>query len=433
VQLVFESDHLPKRGVPRWIALVVFGGALATIAVAALGADNLHRWVGSKNLIVDPSYLVIGLALALAPCAMPGSRAPRALRVALVLPVLHFVAVALIPMALSPRLMATERTLDDTALLRALPYQWVLAVAAAETMIVAALIAWRRRGEWAQAMVVLALVQLLLVGLWLPIASSLWAELAAQQHVMWHWHPRAGLVAFLLAPPCAIAALYTALAIRTPELVRGHRSAVATALAGVITSALFVSCDLSFEGSVAYANMVDVMLAFVAVAGAALGVLAVSSARRPRPTGRQLIGTIDGDEQIVASFEIASWLRGARPIVHAFELRTDRERIPIPARAQLACPLPPGSTHLAAGESIAVLRRGDRVAVSGLVAPEGSDPFRTSTAWTAGSDGLCVHGELEQPRDFAEVALQLWRPHVAYILVVTAVALPAIVALLVAL
>jgi hypothetical protein len=434
VRLVFEPDVLPKQGMPRWIALVVFGGAIATIAVAALGASNLHQWVlSSRDLRVDPLFLVAGLAFVLATCTLLRSRAPRALQVALVLPIVHLVAVALIPIALCPSLTATARILDDTALLRKLPYGWVLVIAASETMLVAALIAWRRRGEWLHATVILALVQLLLVGLWLPLASDLWSEVAVKPDTLWNWHPRPGLVAFLVVPPCATAAVYTALAIRAPAQLRRYPFAVVTALAAVFASAVCVSCDLSLAGSMVYANLVEVILALVAVAAGGLALLAVWSKARPRPRGRELTGVIDATEDVVASFEIASWLRGARSIVEAFELRTEGERIPIAAGAQLACPLPLGSTHLATGEAIAVLRRGDRVLVSGLVAPERSDPFRTTSAWTAGSDGLCVRGEREQPVDFAEVTLKLWRPHVAYVLVVTAVAFPAIVALTAAL
>jgi hypothetical protein len=102
--------------------------------------------------------------------------------------------------------------------------------------------------------------------------------------------------------------------------------------------------------------------------------------------------------------------------------------VPIPVGAELAASLPELSTILQVGESVAVLRRGDRVVVGGLIVPAADHPFRGSSALVPGPAGVVVRREGDDRDDFADVALVAWRPCVALLVILTAVAIPALAA-----
>jgi hypothetical protein len=82
------------------------------------------------------------------------------------------------------------------------------------------------------------------------------------------------------------------------------------------------------------------------------------------------------------------------------------------------------------GEAVAVLRRGDRVVVGGLVVPEADHPFRSSSALVPGPAGVVVRRHDDPGDGFTTAALVVWRPCVAFLAIMTAVAIPGLVAVL---
>jgi hypothetical protein len=140
-------------------------------------------------------------------------------------------------------------------------------------------------------------------------------------------------------------------------------------------------------------------------------------------------GTIapDSDEPVIG-LEITSWLRGPRVVQRGFAVTTAVGTLPVRG-AHLVAGLPAATTQLRVGERLGVLAPGDEVQIGGHGDASG-DPFRTSAAPLA--DGMFVApAALDRP-GFPSVALVLWRPCVAYLLIVSAIAVPALAALLAA-
>lgn len=81
---------------------------------------------------------------------------------------------------------------------------------------------------------------------------------------------------------------------------------------------------------------------------------------------------------------------------------------------------------------MSTLRRGDRVVIAGLVAGpaarEEAHPFRSSAVLTAGAGGISVAHASAERYGFANVALALWRPCVAYLAILIAIGIPSLVA-----
>jgi hypothetical protein len=99
-----------------------------------------------------------------------------------------------------------------------------------------------------------------------------------------------------------------------------------------------------------------------------------------------------------------------------------RGDIAIDTGADVAMPIPQMSTHLAVGESMELARAGDAVVVAGLVPPPSDHPFRDSVALVPGPSGVIVGDPGRPLRGFANVALAMWRPCLAYLVIVIAVA-----------
>jgi len=133
----------------------------------------------------------------------------------------------------------------------------------------------------------------------------------------------------------------------------------------------------------------------------------------------------DGDEPVVG-LEITSWLRGPRVVQRSFAVRTSIGTLPVRG-AHLVAPMPPATTQLRTGESIKVLGPRDDVQIAGH-GDAGGDPFRTSAAPIA--DAMYVAPASYDSAGFASAALVMWRPCVAYLLIVSAVAIPALAALI---
>jgi hypothetical protein len=226
------------------------------------------------------------------------------------------------------------------------------------------------------------------------------------------------------------AAAFTTLITDTREPLLRWRIPLCIVTPAFVIAATAAGAELNAGTSQVYANYAHVLLALAIVTGVALATLGVASWRTRHVLAESTIhGTIacDGNETI-AAFEIAGWLRGPRLAWRPFEVMTPGGPVRVTRDIRVVAALPALSTRLRTGEAVRVLREGDRVALSGFVAPHGDHPFRASHGWVPEADAMVAREE--SPAGFAGVALALWRPCVAYLLVVTAVALPALAAAL---
>jgi hypothetical protein len=435
-------DHWWRPGaLPRWVTWTLALATLTTILVAHLGARHLADYL-------DPSAAhsgfwmregpAIGVALALALCWWPRWRLSRAVRVAVLLPA---VQLASIGVAMVIWRMYSAR-LPDAALasplVRALPFSLFAVCSGVFVLGASRAIADGRRGEWLHAAATLAVVQLLLVGLWLPVVATAWCANDTPSWYSWDDVARAiaspSLITWVLAPPTVIATVFTTFAIRRYELIRAWRGAILIATLVLLVTATAVRMNISLHDSLLYANFVHIVLALAVVAGAALIALAISLWTRARRHRRALLvdpvtGVIarDGVDGPVACLQIAGWLRGPRVITRGFTVNTDAGAIAVPCGVTLVGDPPEVSTKLASGEAVPVLRTGDRVVLAGFVAPPSDHPFRSSSALIPGDRGIFVAREIERPSGFAGVTLSMWRPGLAFLIVVVSIALPALV------
>lgn len=419
-----------------WISFVIAAACLITFAAVTIGVDLVTRQI---DRTVDRGWFQNGLTFAVAfgmlAAWLPPSRMSRALRVAVLLPALHAAAIALA----WPAWTALSRFVNDPAaaspLATGFPLAAIVTAALAAYAGFALLVARPRSGEWLHGFVMLALCELLLLGLWLPISCAAWPGgtdewWTASEPVIASIGSR---VALTVVPPTLVALAFTALALRRPSMLLGLRQPITYVVLVVLALAVALRLDASARILVLYANLLPILLAAVLVAVLALVLYGVALALREYRTSRALArrrttsGVIvaDDDDEPAVGLEITSWLRGPRTVQRAFSVRTPAGLLP--ARGvHLVTTLPAATTQLRIGEAIAVLRPGDHVTVAGHGTATG-DPFRTSAAPIAGE--LFVSPADAGASLSAHVALAIWRPCVAYLLIVVAVAIPALAAL----
>ena len=131
---------------------------------------------------------------------------------------------------------------------------------------------------------------------------------------------------------------------------------------------------------------------------------------------------------MIACYEVATWLRPPRARVRSFVVATPTGEVPI-SGANLIAPLDPATTALRVGESFGVLRAGDPITISSArPVTRGGDPFRESAGPLVGADPVIAPYGLPH-LTFSDLALALWRPTVAYLVILVAVAAPALAAL----
>ncbi len=430
----------PRAGdLARWVRWLMVGAAVLTVVIALvvprlfLEAEGMHA----------PKVLELGLAgvvmIALVWAIAVQSPVSVGARVAVVLPLTHLVlvtAVAIAWVAFGSRLEIAHSLVP---LADALPLGAIVGAVGAATIISAVVIARRRRREVIQVAVMIALVQLLALGAWLPFASSFgvdafdfaknWIRPAALFET---FHRPVALAMFALVPPLAISIGYATIATRRTRWLAEIRAPMVMLL-GV---ALLFGCGLRSSANATaltiYLNFMPWLLAvaFVAVAMIALlcGSYLVAAARHRRAIARdrrQFTGTIAGTD-VVACVAVRSWLRGPEIVVDGFEITTPDGAVPVPPGAILAAPLPLASTALEVGEGLAALHGGTPVALAGFDRPADGSPFRRSLAPTA--SGSVVVGPAQRDADggLAQIALAAWRPCVAYLLIFLAVAIPAL-------
>jgi hypothetical protein len=419
----------------EWIVYLVATACLITFVAVTVGVDLV---LGQLDRAIDHGWLPLGLTFVVAfwilASWLPPARLSRALRVAVLLPGVHALVIALA----WPAWNAVSGFVSDRSAASVLVTEFPIAIVVLATLAVFAafslLVARRRSGEWLHGFVMLALTDLLLLGLWLPLSCAIGLGLDGEWWT--HRDPVVGDVAarvlLTAAPPALVAMAFTAVALRWPARVLEQRRLILSIVLALFTLALIGRLDPSPRELLLYSNLVPMLLAAMAVAIAALIIFGAALAwrsyrmQRTFKTNRRIDGVIIPDDDApAAGFEITSWLRGPRIVQRAFAVSTSAGTIPV-SGAHLVATLPAATTQLQVGERIAVLRPGDRVTIAGHANAAG-DPFRTSAAPLAGE--LFIAPAERTPAGFAQVALAMWRPSVAYLLIVVAIGLPALIAL----
>lgn len=436
----------PRNGdVDHWVRWVVMVACLVTFLIAVIVPRVIGRH--GEGALFDGFWFKNGLALEVAMVValgcIPLGGVSRSVGLALVLPVLHLGVMILAWIGwtiLAPRFPGAVEVVPAVL---AFPMSRVLVAVTAAISLAGWLIGRSRRGEAIHAVVMIALVDLLLVGLWLPIVSqivtdlgpapdlSTWGvEIDKWERIQAQLASPARLAVIVLVPPLLGAIGYTWIAIRRRHWLRALRAPVIGLLVIAWIAAIVMRRYASDLAAIVYVNFVTWLLAAAAAAVAAITALSVATfvAGRRRRAGawRQATGRLAAVRgELVAGYEITSWLRGPRAITSACEVVTSRGTIPVPAGAQLVAPLPLATTLLRTGERIAVLRGGDEVAVGGYEQHATGQPFRDSGAPIPSEGGVLI-GPTEEG-GAGQLALVAWRPCVAYLVIMVVVAAPALI------
>ena len=439
--------------------LMIAGACAVTVIIAALGMDSMwgsvewieqsDRWSFGRDPFLYQSGLAIALAAVIVALWLPRFEVSRLLRVAVLLPVVHIGAIVVAGFAWSALrgdIAEADASLGFTVTnvpKIALPSAALLVVAFG-IMLAFSVLLKRKHGEWAHASVMMALSFLLLLGLWLPMLSRLSVSTPGAFNAIeslqrwgpdsyywsWQWNHRLfGREAFnLLAviPPALCALGFTVLVFRASRWfarVRRHtKLAVKLLLGGAILAALTLPNEgwlLYLESS--YLVMFGVVLAIGSLITltvvSRLGSLAAHFNFRRLP---KLEGVIARDEeQEAARFEITSWLRGPRLVTRSFVVMTPYGNVPLTGVNVLAA-MPSTTTTLDVGEHAPVFAPGDRVVIAGRKSRADGGPFRAADA----ADVVAIAAPDARPYRFSDVTLVVWRPAVAYLAIMLAVALP---------
>ena len=420
-----------------WTAWVIAGACFVTFIGVTVGVDLVFKQI---DRAVERGWVPFGLTFITAFCMfaawLPPAKLSRSLRVAVMLPVIHALIVGLA----WPAWDTLARYVNDHDAACSLSTQFPIALAAAVTLATfvafSLLVARRRSGEWLHGLTMLALSELLLLGLWLPLSCAFWQggngrwwgsdePLVAQGAL-------AARVLFSVAPPTLVALGFTAFALRRPTSLLRQRGVVMLVVIAMFVLSVGVRLGASARSMLLYSNLMPMLLTAMIVAISALLIVGVANAirsyaaHRVFATKKRADGVIvPDDSEPAAGVQIMGWLRGPRLVQRPFAVSIAGATIPVRG-AHIVASLPPAITQLRVGESYAVLRPGDRVTIAGHAAASG-DPFRTSAAPLAGE--LFVAPADRASSGFSHVALAMWRPCVAYLLIVVAVAVPALAAL----
>ena len=403
---------------------------IVSVVVALLGEHLLWDNYGPRHPAAWQHMLgavVLG-SVAIAALA-PVEQLSRFLRVAIALPIAHAIAMLLVWICWAPRVLALPRFYITSIFLEVLPIPLVAGGGALLLIAIGSLISRRERMH---AFVMLALWTLLLVGLWLPIASMVWCRVTHFTGDTNFPHPDR-LIVLVLVPPLVLGTLLTALAIRLPATFALWRQRIAIGIGILLAAAVATRLGKIDPYYIVYANFVHVLLALGFVAIGSLAALGVTTWWRGRRARRQLAAGIagmlvldDDATDIAGCFEITSWLRGPRALLQPFTLVTKTGSIVVHGGAELVVPVPATTTQLLVGEALGVLRHRDQVIVAGLEHATDGDPYRGSSA--ALGSGRVIVGSSDQHYGLAHVALTLWRPCFAYLMILIAIGVPAMIA-----
>jgi len=426
----------PAGQLPPWVRTVIAAACLVTFISVSVGSQLLWSQLPSW---VDLGYFRHGLTFYISFWILVSFFPPwpmsRGMRVAVLLPIAHAVMIA----CSWPVWKAVSGYIRDADAATSFAMHFPIAAVVGGTVLVFAAIARlaapRRSGEWIHGFAMIALAELLLLGLWIPIACSTWPGglgewWSASEPLLQDASSR---VAFVVLPPTILAIGFTIVALRRPAWLIASHTALGGALGMLMLVAVSTRVDASGRVMLLYSNFVPLLLAAALVAILSLVVLGGVtwwrswSMHRAFGKRERRGGSIvtDADEPAIG-LEITSWLRGPRVVQRNFTVTTSVGELPIRG-AHLVATVPAATTQLKVGERLVVLKRGDDVQVAGAN-EDGGDPFRTSAAPLA--DHMFVAPASMDKPGFPSVALVMWRPCVAYLLIVSAIAVPALAALL---
>lgn len=412
---------------PVWSRWTIGIASIVTVVAIALGGALLSgelAWeqTASYWLREDLAFVT---ALVIVGCFGPPAKLSRFLRLAVLLPVIHAVLVVCVWRVWETAARQLAEHSDGRALAAWFPFWSVIGLACVGVVATSVLVA--RRREWLHALTTLTLSTLLLVGLWMPIVAAMtgndgwWVGRGTLL-------PHAGRATmFVTLPPLITATVFTYVSLRRPIW---YAKVVVLSLLGV---AGLCRMGASAAAMVVYANFIPILLVAMLLAAGSLIALATVTVvrgirtRRTFASRERIVGVVDhADAGPVISLEIASWLRAPRVIQRPFSIATSAGVIPV-SGAELVAPLPAATTLLSRGETIGIIHGGDPIVVAGH-ARDAGDPFRSSAAPLSGE--LWIAPADVERDGLTSMTLAMWRPSVAYLLIITAVALPGLAALL---
>ena len=432
---------LPRGQLPVWVGWLLIAASLMTVLAAHTGVAliiDYGKWTALQTGTEAGNDFALAVAFVLILCWAPNPSLSRAIRVAILFPFVQVAAAAGVAAIWAFTTKQPPRSGSLTPYLDTLSPALVLAAATVATIVAGAIIGPRR--QKVPAIVTLSLVHLLLFGLWMPLATSVyvgtWLDGHAIETNYAHLHVSWPAVALIVGPPLAGACVVTALAFRRHAWFRRAQSGLISVLAVCLLLDVCVRAKVTYAESLMFANFAHIALALAVVATLALVALGISlwlRVRRGRMmlANKPLIGTIvDDGGGPVASLRITGWLRAADIVGRPFELLTDHDRIAVPAGVDVVCQPPHETTQLAAGGSVVLLEPGARIEVAGFVKADEDSPYRGSAGLMPSSSGVWIAPVGAQIRAFETVALTMWRPCIAYLLVVATVMLPALAGVL---
>jgi hypothetical protein len=425
------------------VAAVVLVG-VGTYELARAGGPTWRGEWTTRSLFVGSWKHVlpaVWMATLLGLCALPPTTTTRWIRLAVLLPMTHALALV-VALAWLPKL--DLRTLAGHApYVEQLPVLPWLGSGLGLVLVLAWVIGGRR--EWTHAFVMLALAFLLLFGLWLPIASLVpvhkdtwgWSTgKATLQHLTMHPASTATLV---MLPPFLVATIYTVIAIRLPQLAQRLRLPILIALIVLCMAALTTRANASAGAFAVHDNFMHLLLAAVMLAIIATVTLSLSTwltgwlgmRRLARDKQQREFAISDDDPDAIATMEITGFLRGPRVWTRAFIASDGKEELRVPSGARLVTAIPKLSSVMRPGEQVVVVTKRDRLRLGGLVASEvGDSPFRSHKITELGPNLIVARAEpISTPVE--SMLLTAWRPSIAYLVILVVVAIPSLLGVLV--
>jgi hypothetical protein len=278
--------------------------------------------------------------------------------------------------------------------------------------------------------VAVALMNLLLLGIWLPIGATLWCRIvpgwAAKGEIDVFWTSNiTPLTIFLLLPPLVAAVALTQ-----------RRISRYTVVVIAVLFAMAIACRVSAPSIQLYVYQHFVPSLVGAAIAAAFGVASLAIAtyqireRLARRTSTEREGIIvDDGEPTVASIEVTSWIRGPQIRTSRFGVRTRHGTLAMPPGAEIVHAIPRLTRLSHRGDDIAILQPGDRVFVDGFIDSHGGHPFRGTIAPQPGPRVVVRPADPACRPQIDDMLLTAWRPSLAYLVIVALAAVPALAAL----
>ncbi len=441
-----ELWNRPAPGdVAPWVRMVVFLASVCGVLVVGAAAWTLWQ-IGHASgdlrghkgtFIALPTFL---MSITVVVLFLPDGTVSRFVRMAVALPLVHLVALV-VALFFVPSLDVSSLG-DRTPMMESMPVGLWFGIGLVLFAGLGRAIGGRRDQGWAHAFVMLALVYVLLFGLWLPIAATFPVLVDGRGY---HMHATRALLEtspepvgwLCLAPPLVVAALFTLLAVRAPKLARALRWPIALALLALFVVSVAARATANHGAFLVHDNFVHLLLAAVTLAIVATNALAITTWFAGRRALRGLVKSREGaitdeESEVVAYLQITSWLRGPRLWMRSFVANTSNELLCVPSGARLATALPKISSTMRAGESVVVLSKRDAISLGGFVERQvGDSPFRSTVMTVPGPSGITVGRSEPLSTPTESMLLAAWRPSVAYLLILLAIAVPSLIGLVV--